>query len=223
MWQRSFRVLPSAMRYLLDGTRKGRSARDALGREVRADEDALRELIGRGRNRRDVDGSVIEDLGFRLSVWNGAEEGESDLSVKCGGSASRPTAWIPNSCVLNLPAEGLAFERTHRVPVLLSLVHAIVGAFEPDWAVVTSHAVREKCAKAGQPGDVVVGWLTYLSKRRGELPALPSGVRIAPVGEMGSAMIATECRLSAEDPLHLGLADEIRNRLGRAGLLRRID
>jgi hypothetical protein len=106
--------------------------------------------------------------------------------------------------------------------VLLTLVHAIVDAFEPDWAVVTSHALREKAPK-GEPGDVLVGWLTYLSGRRGELPALPPGVRIAPVGEMGSTIIAAESCLSAEDPQHLSLADDIRDRLGRAGVLRLMD
>src|SRR5687768_756609 len=55
----------------------GRSRKEALQREVRPDPAVLRPLLERGRNRRDDDRSVIEELGFRMGLWNGAADSDA--------------------------------------------------------------------------------------------------------------------------------------------------
>ncbi|WP_366059621.1 Imm52 family immunity protein [Pigmentiphaga sp.] len=65
---------------------RGWSHKDALARKVDAsDVEKLEELLLEGRNRRDVGGEVIEELGFKLSLWNGADVEEAAFR---GGSCS---------------------------------------------------------------------------------------------------------------------------------------
>jgi len=65
----------------------GRSRKDALRKSVDVENrDDLLRLWKRGVHRGDVRGSVIEDLGFGIELWNGAEDDQSiGLGISCGG------------------------------------------------------------------------------------------------------------------------------------------
>lgn len=98
---------------------RGVSPPDALNRPVVPDPDALRTLFERGANRQDEKRSAMQELGFRISLWNGRRGDESaGLSLLCGCYGSTARVWIPNSCVLDLPSQGPASDRVLRVGVL---------------------------------------------------------------------------------------------------------
>jgi hypothetical protein len=201
----------------------GRARKDALAHRLDvSDTSSLKELLERGRNRRDADRTVIEELGFGLGAWNGGVGGaESSLHLSCGSYASTPAAWIPNSCVLDLPSDAPASERLLTVAALLRIIEVMAAAWDPDWGVVMSTAFQQM-VPSGEVGAPVVGWLTYLGLPPQSLPALPVGVRVAALSEGGSTIIATEERFTVTEPRHLQAAAAITNALSTSGLLRRI-
>ena len=70
-----------------------------------------------------------------------------------------------------------------------------------------------------EEGGPCLGWLTYVSGRRGRVPSLPRSVRVEPMEDQGTLIILTPERFSLEDPAHVALAGRVRERLEKAGLL----
>jgi hypothetical protein len=170
---------------------KGRSRRDALERQVTPDPSQLRDLFEARRNRRDTDGRAIEDLGARIALWNGAPEEEAvTMTVHCGSYASTEERWIPNSCVLVLPIGGAARERLSAVSILVGITKSVVTAFDPEWATVTSHALRGMAPDSGER-SVGVGWITYL-RSPGAITLDVPGSRVVDVNGSGVILVATE-------------------------------
>ena len=93
-------------------------------------------------------------------------------------------------------------------------------AWEPDWGVAMSHAHRDHSAeKTTQEPDILVGWVTYLSRRLGSVPPLPAPVHVEPVEDQGTLILLTPERFTASNPEHVALASHVREQLERAGLL----
>jgi len=82
-----------------------------------------------------------------------------------------------------------------------------------------SHSHREMVRKDGKLPPVLVGWATYLSRRRGPVPPLPAPVRVEPVEDLGTLITLTPERFTAENPAHVELAAHVRALLDQAGLL----
>ncbi|CAM3417769.1 hypothetical protein BOSP111201_03980 [Bordetella sputigena] len=120
--------------YLAGWRAKGRTRRQALAAQpLDCSLEALSALFSAGRNHRDIDGVVMEELGFSIGVWNGGDhEGASSLSMRCGLFSTVPG--LSNSVVISLPSilEPCIAE------FCKDLVSVLVDAWEPDWAVVTS-------------------------------------------------------------------------------------
>lgn len=120
-------------------------SRDAALRSVLTPDGAS--IVGELKpSRRDVDRQPIPELGFAFAAWNGAE---ASLSAQIG-------AWSPyvrNAVVLNLGSGVRLGEDSSR-----ALLEALVRAFDPDHAVVTSH---EHLAKAGVTNPWEAGLFTY--------------------------------------------------------------
>ena len=155
----------------------------------------------------------MPELGFSLGLWNGGTGGDDAwLRIACGGYAER----LYNLCRLRAPDEGPIGERVLTIAFQVEVLRAIAAAWDPDWGEALSEAHRD-LMKDKQ--SVPVGWVTYLSYRRGRVPPLPAPVRIEPVGELGSLIILTPERFTATNPEHLALAERVRERLDRAGLL----
>jgi hypothetical protein len=153
--------------------------------------------------------------GFSLDVWNGQADGSSsDLSFYCGSSS----IWVSSSCVLTLPHQGPIAERLLQAPVLVQVLRAMVLAWEPEWALVTSNLHRDEVLKASKAGTYP-GWLMYISRRRGPVPPLPSPVHVEPVENLGTLVLLTPERFSASNPAHVALAQEVSEHLAHAGLL----
>lgn len=132
----------------------------------------LAELLLRGRNHRENDNTPIEDLGYSLGLWNGDADDPTSLTIRCGVAKTIPGE--SNAVVLNLPPKSERCRHLYGPGGAASLLEVLVESWEPDWATVTSNASREAL---GSRGGAVLGWFTYLSARRGHVPALPTPFR----------------------------------------------
>lgn len=139
---------------------KGRSESVALAAPF-TESSELQKQLQSGVNRRDFDGSAIPELGMRWSSWNGDTTLTAAITVTCGADAA--TSGILNSFVLKLP-EFAANGASEIFGAAESLMTGVVEAWEPDWAVLTSHQLRESIYL--EPDQPTVGWLTYVGPSR---------------------------------------------------------
>lgn len=174
---------------------------DARSRPVALAREALVELLGSGRNRRDADRSVITELGFSAALWNGKEPSVG-LRIGCGKQPRTPN--VKNAVVLNLPrleeAVGLVSPDAAR-----GTMRILVECWEPDWATWTTHEWREEQEAAD--GEPVFGWMTYLNGAvhpRG----LPVGVTLEELGS-GTLVVAGEAPGSVTGAGLAGLRDAL--------------
>jgi hypothetical protein len=156
--------------------------------------------------------------GFALDAWNGDPTTNATTTNFLCGSSSR---WVSNVCVLNPPdpARNPSGERIVTASTMAQVLRAMAVAWEPDRGVVMSHAYLELLRQAGKLPAVKVGWITYLSRQRGVVPPLPAPVRVEPVEDLGSLIILTPERFTAENAAHVELAARVREQLDQAGLL----
>ena len=163
--------------------------------------------------RTDVGRKVIEDLGFRQSLWNAHKE-RTRINLHCGGYSPHGG---PNSCLFEPPEEGLEHERLWSLPVLTEVLTCIISAWDPDSVMASSSEMVSIFDK--KDGAVRIGWLTYLSRRLGRLPPLPAPVRIESVGEQGWLLTLSPEPMSANNPEHVAHTARVRELLDRAGLI----
>lgn len=178
----------------------------ARERPFNPDAATFKTLFGRKANR-------IGD-GFHYWLWTGENEDETTAVNGACGSAD---VWQPSSCVLQPPHRGAVSTRVLTAPVLTEVVRAMALAWEPEWAVATSHEHRDLAYKDADP-DTFVGWVMYFSRLRGTVPPLPAPVRIEPVENKGTLVILTPERFTASNPEHVALAARVHELLDRAGL-----
>jgi hypothetical protein len=126
----------------------------------------------------------------------------------------------PNNVLLYFPSKGPGLDRLLTLPVLTGVMRAMALAWEPDQAVVASDDFRD-CMTPGA-ADTFVGWLTYFSRQRGEVPPLPEPVRVEPVEDKGSLLILGPEPLRAANPEHVALGQHVQRMLAQRGLLRRV-
>jgi len=140
------------------------AAREPVGRE----HEALVTLISTGRHRADGSKKLMDDLGFTIGAWNGNKELPAAWDTLCGGYAD--VAGIMNSFVLDLPARDQDMPSTllYDPQASRAILRTIIDAWDPDWAVFTSHTLRN--LRDRPPRAPHVGWLTYLSSPRAVPP-----------------------------------------------------
>ena len=197
--------------------KKGESRKEALSFEINAGIATLQTLLLAGQHRADIGQKIMENLGFLIGLWNGASnDAESaGLMIQCGSYAPRPGF---NFCVINLPYGEIERERLLCVPVLEAVTKCVVSAWDPDWSVITSRQYQDKVPLP--PSNAPrMGWMLYLSSRRGEVPPLPSSTTVAQLGKQGTLVITTQERFTASNPSHVETANEIAKILAQAGLL----
>ncbi len=153
--------------------------------------------------------------GFSMSAWTGHEEGLGGAaSFFCGASSRR----VPGNSLVYLPFEGANAERLLTTSMVTRLMDLMVRAWEPDAGVFMSNA-HLRALGDGADADVQVGWVTYLSRRRGPVPPLPSPMRVEAVEDLGSLVILTPERFTVSNSEHVALAAHARTLLEGAGLL----
>ncbi|QRN94738.1 immunity 52 family protein [Archangium violaceum] len=194
--------------------RAGRGApRDLPGHPMPQEVKELEALFLQGRIRTSSSRKVIEELGFSQIMWN-AKKAATDIHLSCG--AYSPWGG-PNVCLLYPTTEEPIRKRLLRAPVLAQVLTSMVTAWDPDFAMATSSEMVNLVEK--RKWEVRMGWLTYLSRRRGTLPPLPEPVRIEPVGELGWLLILSPELMTASNPEHVAFTAHVRELLDRAGLI----
>ncbi|MGE6758680.1 immunity 52 family protein [Corallococcus interemptor] len=200
---------------LAEWYRPAKSLKDArMHPLVPPDAATLADLFRSGVNR-ERGGPAIEQLGFTFWFDNGGPDADcAALRITCGAYSEA----VPNSCVMTLPKRGPNADRLQTAHVLAGVVQSMALAWDPDWCVSTSWDHRELLSDEGRTGTFV-GWVTYLSRRRGSVPPLPAPVRIEPVEAKGTLIVLTPERFTVVNPEHVALARRVRELLARAGLM----
>jgi hypothetical protein len=125
---------------------------------VEPDPEKLRDLLLKGRNRTDFGREVIEELGFRYSMWN-----RNPAAVSLSGKAGAyPTANIPNNVVLNFPDPTGSGVELYEPSTLQQIFETVVDAWDPDWAILGTRPWRD----AQDPGqnEPQIGWMDYFAE-----------------------------------------------------------
>ncbi|WP_309891647.1 immunity 52 family protein [Archangium sp.] len=157
--------------------------------------------------------------GFHFGAWTGHEEQDQGgmVMLRCGSKAEVS----PNRLWLFFPEEALGHERMLSAPVLVGVMRAVAMAWEPEWALATADGLWDQLSGGSRIG-CFLGWMTYFSRERGEVPDLPAPVRVEPVGDKGTLVILTPERLTPSNPEHVALAWRIQKLLAERGLLKRV-
>ena len=101
--------------------------------------EELVDLLMKGRNRKDVGGEAIDDLGYRISVWNGGDaKTASSLMIKCGLYST--VEGLSNAVVLKLPSRFDAQSNNQ----IRQLAVSFASAWDPDWVSIASHSARDE-------------------------------------------------------------------------------
>jgi hypothetical protein len=192
----------------------GRSRREALKHSIGTDRVTLAKMFQRGKDR------VFEELGFSIGGWNGGANYEAtSFNISCGCYHER----VSNVCLFNLPNAGpdnkhaANAERVLTATILSELVRAMAVAWEPEWAIATSHSYEELLPRPFATRRL--GWVSYYSDQVGRVPPLPAPVRMERIEDKGTLFVLTPERFTANNPEHVALAERVRQLLDRAGLL----
>lgn len=179
---------------------RGRSRSEASKRHVDgSDPHYLLDLLARGQNRRDAEPrEVIEELGFSVGLWNGAEDDkDAGLSIKCGlhwKSQSR-NAGLSNNVILTLPSDLGELRRAESMARVLAVVSE---AWEPAWAGVMSRSAMN--ARNFDSGRLFVDWMIYVPW---EVDPLPPPTSIVQLAGRGSIVVVQPIAPAGNDPEEL--------------------
>ena len=123
----------------------------------------------------------------------------------------------------SLPTKGPSVKTLLQPPTLSCMLHAMVEAWEPDWAVVYDDAALDGIyQRAGISGyahkSIFLGWMTYFATRIGMVPedlTVHSRIDLGP----GTLLVLTQEPMSAEHPDHIANTKRVFQGLQRAGLI----
>jgi len=109
---------------------RGSSSKSALKFPIALTLESVDSLLT--TNKRDMDGVVISELGFRLGAWNGNSSKPANLSITCG-AYSQVTK---NAVVLHIPP--INEIGNEHLQLFRDLVEIFVKVWDPDDAIATS-------------------------------------------------------------------------------------
>lgn len=147
----------------------GTSRKQALEKKVSIDAGTIERLCLAMVKKGELDEKGFSAMGFLFGIWSGhLDDQSSSITFSVGKSFTSPH--LSNSCVLTVPFEGVARERLLQTEKAKKIVAVLVGIWHPDYAVFTSHQLRDKLNAANK-----VGWITY-QKSIKKLPNITSEV-----------------------------------------------
>lgn len=131
------------------------SRKKALEKKVSIDEDTIKRLCLEAVKKGELDERGFAEMGFLFGLWSGHLNDESSgINFTVGTAFTSPH--LCNACVLTIPFEGTARERLLQVEKAKKIIAIFVEIWSPDYAVLTSHQLRDKLNAANK-----VGWVTY--------------------------------------------------------------
>jgi hypothetical protein len=148
--------------------RLGHSRQDALKRRVDVQSyDEIFTLLDKGRHRRDIGKTVMEDLGFSVGIWNGGEdEKDVGLHIRCGLYWISPNhnVSLGNCVTLGLPKKLGALGDSSKMGRILAIT---ATCWEPDWAGVFSDEAKDARDWKRKP---FVDWMVYVPQKIAGVP-----------------------------------------------------
>jgi hypothetical protein len=173
--------------------------------------DCLLDLLEAGRNRKDIGKEVIEELGFRVGMWNGEEPTKATgIKISCGSYIT--TVKLCNSVVLDLPEDLGNLGQSDRMAHVLV---AVATSWEPDWAGVFSLEAMNK--RKFNPVVPFVDWMLYLSNKLVRNPTVPEPSSTRAVAGIGSLIVVQQEPVEAENPTHLQRVNGVETALAIKG------
>jgi hypothetical protein len=194
-------------------TTKARSFKQALTRPLEVGSPSrLAEVFNRGRAARDSDGSVMDDAGGVVGLWNGGDAGnKATINVICGAYSQ----WLGNAAGIELPQ---ALCQPIHVATVARLLAAVAEAWEPDRAVVMSHGATK--ARAFSAKAPFVDWMLYLSDRLyPQITTLTPPATAQRAAGVGSIIIVQPEPPNPANAAHLGNIRRVETVLAEAGVL----
>lgn len=144
------------------------------------DTQVIRNLLNKGRNRKDIGGEIINELGYSLRIWNGGDGvgNESNLSITCGGYSN----FNKNKILLEFEADLYADKGNEEG---LMLLRALAESWEPEWAGLMSRSAMQ-AREFGASRFPFVDWMVYVPS---VLPLPPQPSRLIQVEGLGSIIV----------------------------------
>lgn len=177
------------------------------------DRSVLVQQLLDGRNRRDTDGAVVDDLGFSAGAWNGRDDPYSAImGVHCGAYTTAPGLW--NSAYVELPKE---LGRLTEVAAMRNLFLDVVACWDADWAGVYDSDIPRP--EGRKPEEPLFDWMLYLSRRSYKEPKLKDLAEVGAVNHSGWLTVTQEHAVNWDDPKQVSHVNKIRKKLG----LRKLD
>lgn len=176
----------------------GESRKDALKRSVDTNNtDKIAEFLQKGRGRRDDDKSIIEDLGFRIGLWNGEnDQFSASISIRCGLYVANPN--LSNSIVVNLPS---TLDILANWETMLSVFSSIVEAWQPDYGGVIDRRSRD--TRNYIPHIPFVDWMVYIAGKEVALSNISKPSVVHKVEQLGWIIVVQAEPVQFDNPDHL--------------------
>jgi hypothetical protein len=171
-----------------------KSRQQALKSRIDTDPETLTKLFIESVQRRDDNGAVIDELGFRLTVWNGLDYPDAtNVSITCGVRSP----WVKNVCLLTLPSSREILKRILQPDTALRLSQTVAASWKPQWLTLSSSRLEELLSTIDY--DIRPGWLIYLADRSpDELRGIDESVTIHPASG-GVFLLAAKHQFSSDD------------------------
>jgi hypothetical protein len=185
----------------------GRSRKGALKQQINvSDREYMLSALNKGRNKRDADGAVIDDLGFGVGFWNGGAGGSDvGLMIRCGLYSAK----LVNAITIDLddlPGAGAFAESA------ICVLRALALAWEPDWAGVMSAASMK--AREFNARTPFIDWLVYVPR---DVRDVPPPAALVPVPNRGSIVVTRPTPPSEDAPILLCQVEELRRYIMPSG------
>jgi hypothetical protein len=193
------------------------SLKASLAKPVDASPKALTEHLTRSfqRDRRQVANQTWVDYW----VWTPLVELGEGRGVGTNFCMGVTEASRFDRCLLQLRSEGLTARRLLQTGKLIELCALAARTWELSYGWIVPDEYADRMPEALQRRKDPTGWMIYLSRRRGRIPALPAPVRVVPVDDLGSIVVVTEEPFRPDNPEHVERADRVFERLDCAGLM----
>lgn len=134
---------------------RGMSRKQALERKVSLDADTIEIICRKAVKKGELDEKGYAKNGVVFGLWTGHKnDEESSVSFIAGDVFTNPN--LCNNCVLSIPFEGAARERLLQPEKAKEIIASLVEIWEPDYAVLSSHSLRDKLNFGNS-----IGWITY--------------------------------------------------------------